>query len=214
MMAHPFPALTELSRCSTTGSVGNRRAMSEAATPSSRATATAQATLAGGALTPSIRASSAPPAATTSEAPWRTACTSSPVAPVVPQRTTRVPEEPAVGQLLQARVVDVEDGRLHSGEDLGLGRHDALLRPEALQVDGADGRYDPDARAHPAAQLRDLTGAVGAHLGHEHLRARSQLLIDGPGQPGAVVEAAGRGQHGPAACDEVGDVALGARLAV
>ena len=50
---------------------------------------------------------------------------------------------------------------------------------------------DCDLGPEPAAERGDLTWAVGAHLGHEDLGARREVLVDGPGEAGAVVEAAG-----------------------
>ena len=74
-------------------------------------------------------------------------------------------------------------------EDLGLGLDDPILGPEPLEVHGPDGRDHGDVGRAPPAQVGDLPGAVGTHLGHEHLGAIGQVLVDGPGQSGPVVEA-------------------------
>ena len=89
-------------------------------------------------------------------------------------------------------------------EDLGLGLEHAVLGPEALQVHGPDGGDHRDVGADPRAQLGDLPRAVGAHLGHEDLGSLGQVLVDRPGQPGAVVEAGGTGHHRTCAPDQDG----------
>ena len=99
-------------------------------------------------------------------------------------------------------------------EDLGLGLDDALFGPEALEMDGAHGRDDGDVGRDPRAQVGDLTAPVGPHLGDEHVGALGQVLVDGARQSRPVVEARGARHHRPGAAEQVGDVALGARLAV
>ena len=81
-------------------------------------------------------------------------------------------------------------------------------------MDRPDGGDHGDVRRAPSAQLGDLTGPVGAHLGDEHLGTVGQVLVDRPGQAGAVVEAGRGGHHRPGGAHQVGDVALGRGLAV
>ena len=79
--------------------------------------------------------------------------------------------------------------------DLGLGGDDGLLGLEALQMHRTDGRDHGDRRRAPPAEVGDLTLPVGTHFRHEDVGARSQLLVDGPGQPGPVVERGGARHH-------------------
>ena len=67
---------------------------------------------------------------------------------------------------------------------------------------------------HPLAHRADLARPVGAHLGHEHLGARRQVLVERAGQAAGVVEAGRAGQHRALPGDEVADVELRGRLAV
>ncbi len=119
-----------------------------------------------------------------------------------------------LGQSLQAGVVDVQHHHPGAGGDLRLGLERALQAPETLEMGGADGGDDRDLGAQPCAELRDLPTPVGAHLGHEHLRARREVLVDGARQPGAVVEAARAGDDAALPGQEMGDVILRRRLPV
>ena len=114
----------------------------------------------------------------------------------------------------QAGVVHREDHLPCRDQDLGLGLDDAFLGAESLEMDRPDGRDHGDVRRAPAAQLGDLPGPVGAHLGDEHLGTVSQVLVDRPGQAGAVVEAGRGGHHRPGGAHQLGDVALGRGLSV
>ena len=161
-----------------------------------------------------MRVSSVPATRTT-----RSSCSSitdtSAVASLPEQRMTRLP---CAVQLVDHRgevlAVDVEDARVGGREDLRLGLGDRRLVLHPLEVDGADGGDRRDRRLHPLAQLGDLARSVGAHLGDEHLGARGEVLVDGAGEAGRVVEAGRRRQHRAARLDEVGDVPLRRRLAV
>ncbi len=66
----------------------------------------------------------------------------------------------------------------------------------------------------PAAERRDLTRAIGAHLGHEYLGAGHEVLIDRTRESGAVVEAAWARDDAAMTASKVGDVVLRGRLAV
>ena len=95
------------------------------------------------------------------------------------------------GKLGQQRVVNTDHTNLCALEDLGFGRDDALLGSKPLQMNRADRHNRRHPRRNPPAQLRDLTGTVGTHLGDEHLRTGSKALVDRSCQPHSVVEGSG-----------------------
>src|SRR4030066_48589 len=70
-------------------------------------------------------------------------------------------------------------------EDPRLGPGEGLDRAKTLQVHRAHRGYHADAGGDPAAQVGDLAGAEGAHLGDEHLYPRVEALGDRPSQPQA-----------------------------
>ena len=84
------------------------------------------------------------------------------------------------------RIVRVQDDGVRRLGDLGLGGHNGVLALEPLEVHGADGGDHRNGGRAPAAELGDLTLAVGAHLGHEDVSPGGELFVDGPGQPDPV----------------------------
>ena len=99
-------------------------------------------------------------------------------------------------------------------EDLGLGRHDGVEGPHALEVHGADVHDGGHVGLDPAAHRADLAAAERAHLRDEHLGAGRQVLVQGAGEPAGVVEAGRAGQHAAGGADQVAHVQLRRRLAV
>ena len=109
----------------------------------------------------------------------------------------RSPARP-VGQRGQTRVVDREHDVMGASSRISaLASTIRVLGPEALEVDRTDGGDDRDVGRAPSTELGDLTRAVGAHLGDEHLGAVGKVLVDRAGQPGPVVEAGRGGHHRP-----------------
>ena len=200
----PDGAWADVSRFGTAATRGEPLGQLSAATPSPRATATAQARLVG--CTPPATA----PSAATSRPATATATVPSASGDAdvgrlgrrAEHRTTSRPlPSPASRSASSARraVVDVQDDGRRPLGDLGLRLDDRVLGAEPLEVHGADRGDDRDVRRAPAAQVGDLAGPVGAHLGDEDLGAVDEVLVDGPGEPGAVVEDAGRGHDRPGA---------------
>ena len=132
-------------------------------------------------------------------------------------RTTRLPRAASRSASAGEPVgVDVQHGGPGHGllEDLGLGGHDAVERLHPLEVHGPDVHDGGRRRLHPPAHRADLARPERAHLGHEHLGARREVLVQRAGQATGVVEAGRAGQHRARPGGEVPQVHLRGGLAV
>ncbi len=204
-------------RCGATGSVGSLPATSSTGTPSSSATATAAATLLGRGLDGAPPRRRLRPPARTRESAVALRRRTHDIRAVGSRAETRhdpgarsaQPSRPAPpgGRRRRRAPRTARPARISA-----LACDDAVLGAEALEVHRADGGDHRHVGTDPRAQLGDLPAPVGPHLRHEDLGPVGQVLVDGPGQPGPVVEAGGAGHHRTGPAHQVGDVSLGARL--